>query len=93
MNLIPAEREGRAVLQGVRPEHLEPCAQREAKIHAAIDLVEPLGADTLAHGVVNGARIIVRLPASTDVTEGSLPLRFAPVNEHFFDAASGKRIE
>ena len=93
MNLIPAEREGRAVLQGVRPEHLEPCAQSEAKIHAAIDLIEPLGADTLAHGVVNGARIIVRLPASTDVTEGSLSLRFAPVNEHFFDAASGKRIE
>ena len=93
MNLIPAEREGRAVLQGVRPEHLEPCAESEAKIHAAIDLIEPLGADTLAHGVVNGARIIVRLPASTDVTEGSLPLRFAPVNEHFFDASSGKRID
>ena len=93
MNLIPAERQGHAVLRGVRPEHLEPCPQSEAVIHAAIDLVEPLGADTLAHGVVNGARIIVRLPASTDVTVGSLPLRFAPVNEHFFDAASGKRIE
>ncbi len=26
MNLIPAERGGRAVLRGVRPEHLEPCA-------------------------------------------------------------------
>ena len=93
MNLIPAEREGRAVLQGVRPEHLEPCAESEAKIHAAIDLIEPLGADTLAHGVVNGARIIVRLPASTLVKEGDLPLRFAPANEHFFDAANGKRIE
>ena len=93
MNLIPAEREGRSVLHGVRPEHLEPCAPSDARIIAAIDLVEPLGADTLAHGVVNGARIIVRLPASTSVTEGNLPLRFAPANEHFFDAASGKRIE
>ncbi len=93
MNLIPAERQGKPVLQGVRPEHLEPCAKSDAKMTAAIDLVEPLGADTLAHGVVNGARIIVRLPASTAVTEGDLPLRFAPASEHFFDAASGKRIE
>jgi len=93
MNLVPAERQGRPVLQGVRPEHLEPCAASEAKMTAAIDLVEPLGADTLAHGVVNGARIIVRLPASTLVKEGSLPLRFDPANEHFFDAASGKRID
>jgi sn-glycerol 3-phosphate transport system ATP-binding protein len=93
MNLIPAERNGRAVLQGVRPEHLEPCAESDAKLHAMIDLVEPLGADTLVHGTINGARIIVRLPASTVVREGSLPLRFAPENEHFFDAASGKRID
>src|SRR3954466_2540242 len=52
MNLIPSARNGQAVLQGVRPEHLEPCGKSEAKIHAAIDLVEPLGADTLVHGVV-----------------------------------------
>ena len=93
MNLIPAERNGRPVLRGVRPEHLEPCAESEAVIHAVIDLVEPLGADTLAHGVVNGARIIVRLPASTSVAEGILPLRFNPANEHFFDPASGRRVD
>ena len=93
MNLIPGERGGRAVLHGVRPEHLEPCSAADAKLTAAIDLIEPLGADTLAHGVINGARIIVRLPASTTVTEGPLPLTFAPQNEHFFDAASGRRID
>ena len=93
MNLVPAERGGRAVLHGVRPEHLEPCSAADAKLTAAIDLIEPLGADTLAHGVIDGARIIVRLPASTSVKEGPLPLTFAPQNEHFFDAASGKRID
>src|SRR5512134_230230 len=31
MNLIPEERDGRKVLLGVRPEHLEPCAEPEAK--------------------------------------------------------------
>jgi sn-glycerol 3-phosphate transport system ATP-binding protein len=93
MNLIPAERGGRPVIQGVRPEHLEPCAASEARLTAQVDLVEPLGADTLAHGVINGARIIVRLPAATAVREGSLPLRFDPANEHFFDAATSKRID
>ncbi len=93
MNLVPAERNGQAVLQGVRPEHLEPCSESDAKLHAAIDLVEPLGADTLVHGTINGARIIVRLPASTVVREGNLPLRFDPAHEHFFDAATGKRID
>ena len=93
MNLIPVERAGRSMLQGVRPEHLEPCAESEAMLRAQIDLVEPLGADTLAHGVVNGARIIVRLPAATTVREGSLALRFDPANEHFFDASTGKRVD
>ena len=93
MNLIPVERAGRSMLQGVRPEHLEPCAESEAMLRVQIDLVEPLGADTLAHGVVNGARIIVRLPAATTVREGSLALRFDPANEHFFDASTGKRVD
>ena len=93
MNLIPAERNGRKVLHGVRPEHLEPCAEADARMRARIDLVEPLGADTLAHGIVNGARIIVRLPAATAVREGDLPLRFDPAHEHFFDADTGKRID
>ena len=93
MNLIPAQRNGQPVLQGVRPEHLEPCSEADAKLHAAIDLIEPLGADTLAHGKINGARIIVRLPASTAVKEGTLPLRYDPANEHFFDTGTGKRID
>src|SRR5471030_797634 len=37
MNLVPAERGGRAVLHGVRPEHLEPCSAADAKLTAAID--------------------------------------------------------
>src|ERR671915_1499297 len=50
MNLIAQERAGRQVLFGIRPEHLEPCAQSEAKLLPEIDLIEPLGADTLVYG-------------------------------------------
>src|SRR5437899_507786 len=50
MNLIPRQRQGREVLFGIRPEHLEPCPPAEAMLVAEIDLVEPLGADTLVYG-------------------------------------------
>src|SRR5881394_4064946 len=50
MNLIPMKRDGREVLLGVRPEHLEPCAQGDATMTVDIDLIEPLGSDTLVYG-------------------------------------------
>ena len=93
MNLMPTKRNGRDVLLGVRPEHLEPCAPAEANFTADVDLVEPLGADTLAHCRVEGTRIIARLPAAMHVAEGALSLRYAPANRHYFDPQSGARVE
>ena len=93
MNLIPREER----ILGVRPEHLEPCAASDAMLTIAVDLVEPLGADTLVYGHLEGdtglARIVVRLPATTATPQGRLPLRYAPAHSHWFDAASGRRIE
>jgi len=93
MNLIPTKVDGRELLLGVRPEHLEPAPASEASLTAEVDLIEPLGADTLAHAHIGGTRIIARLPASTRVSEGPLPLRFDPANRHYFDAGSGARVE
>src|SRR5437660_9719536 len=58
MNLMPARFNGREVLLGVRPEHLEPCAESQADFAVTVDLVVPLGADTLAHGTVEGTRVV-----------------------------------
>jgi sn-glycerol 3-phosphate transport system ATP-binding protein len=92
MNLMPAARDGRDVLLGVRPEHLEPCAPADAIFTAEVDIIEPLGADTLVHGHVDGTRIVARLPASTQVGEGRLPLRYQPGHRHWFDAGTGARL-
>ncbi len=92
MNLIP--RDGK--LLGIRPEHLEPCAPAEASITVEVDLVEPLGADTLVHGHLgghDGTRVAARLHASIDARTGKLPLRFDPAQAHWFDPGSGRRIE
>jgi sn-glycerol 3-phosphate transport system ATP-binding protein len=95
MNLIPEQREGRPVLFGIRPEHLEPCAESEAKLIVDIDLIEPLGADTLVYGHLAsnpGARVAARLSASVDARAGKLPLRYDPAHVHYFDAGTGARL-
>jgi sn-glycerol 3-phosphate transport system ATP-binding protein len=89
MNLVP--RDGK--LLGVRPEHLEPCAESEAMLTAQVKLIEQLGADILVHGTVEDARIVVRLPASSKVAEGGLPLRYDPAKAHYFDPGTGARID
>jgi sn-glycerol 3-phosphate transport system ATP-binding protein len=92
MNLIP--RDGK--LLGIRPEHLEPCAASDAMLTIDVDLIEPLGADILVYGHVgdgDSARVAARLPADADARAGKLALRYAPQNVHWFDPASGKRIE
>ncbi len=95
MNLVPQERQGRKVLFGIRPEHMEPCAQGEAMLTAEIELVEPLGADTLVYGrVAGGARVAARLHSAISASVGAkLPLRYDPAQVHYFDAESGQRLE
>ncbi len=93
MNLIPRELRGRPVLFGVRPEHLEPCSESDALLTMDVDLVEPLGADTLVYGHVGeGARIAARLHGSA-IETGRLPLRYDPAAVHYFERESGKRLE
>jgi len=93
MNLIPRERDGRKVLFGIRPEHLEPCAESEAKLVVDVDLIEPLGADTLVYGhVEGGARVAARLHSSAVARAGKLPLRYDPAQVHYFDAGTGARL-
>jgi len=89
--------DGRQVLLGVRPEHLETCADAEAAMRPDIDFIELLGSDSLVYGHLGadkrGARVAARLHTSVVAQEGNLSLRFAPENMHLFDPDSGKRIE
>jgi len=95
MNLIPQEHQGRKRLFGIRPEHLEPCAESEAKLVLEIDLIEPLGADTLVYGHLgaNGAtRVAARLHSSVQARTGKLALAYRPEHVHYFDADTGLRL-
>ncbi len=89
--------EGRSVLLGVRPEHLETCTESDASLSPDIDFIELLGSDSLVYGHLGadrrGARIAARLHTSVVAREGKMPLRFAPEHMHLFDPDSTKRIE
>jgi sn-glycerol 3-phosphate transport system ATP-binding protein len=97
MNLLPQSGPNEGKILGVRPEHLEPCAEAESMLAIDVDLIEPLGGDTLVYGHVGdpaeGVRVAARLPADRAVAHGRLHFRFAPAHRHWFDAASGRRIE
>ena len=96
MNLIPAQRNGAPVIFGIRPEHLEPCGEAEAKLVLEVDLIEPLGAETLVYGRAAGegaARIAARLHGAANARMGRLPLRYDAAMAHYFDPASGRRID
>jgi len=94
MNLIPQERNGKPVIFGIRPEHLEPCGEKDAMMVIDVDLIEPLGADTLVYGHLgsDGARVAARLPTSLEGRVGKLPLRYDPAHAHYFDAGTGARL-
>ncbi|GAB4370913.1 MAG: sn-glycerol-3-phosphate import ATP-binding protein UgpC [Kiloniellaceae bacterium] len=86
---------GRRVTLGVRPEHLHPAGDSAAGFALQVQLVETLGADTLAHGTLGqgGALLTLRLPGSMKIREGeSLGLAADPGELHFFDAESGRRL-
>ncbi len=85
---------GRGLTLGVRPEHLSLDAAHPS-LNLAVEMVETLGADTLAYGRIDGSGpgLTVRLPGSQAVNQGdSLPLGATPEHLHLFDKESGRRL-
>jgi len=86
---------GRKVVFGIRPEDLGGGAAGQP-VDLAVDLVEPLGADTLIHGRIGGvgADVTARLGGTIKAATGQrLPLALPPDKIHLFDAETGRRIE
>jgi sn-glycerol 3-phosphate transport system ATP-binding protein len=84
---------GRAVLAGLRPEHLE--LAEDGLLPLTIELLERLGADTIVHGKLgdDGTLLTARAAGTVNPPLGHT-LRFAvrPENIHLFDRDTGKRI-
>jgi len=84
---------GTPIALGLRPEHLLPAS--DGPLEFAVELAEPLGADTLLHGRFGDARELVTVRQSGHVTaRPGETRRFAigATRLHLFDSKTGRRI-
>ena len=92
MNFLPERRNGRDVLVGVRPEHLDIAGDGEAgELRAEVVVVEPTGADTQIFCKVDGVDVtaVVR---ERHVFRPGEAVRLKPRHTFLFDRASGNRL-
>ncbi|CAG4905741.1 unnamed protein product [Acidocella sp. C78] len=83
--------EGAGVTIGIRPQHVALSTSPDA-MRVAIDLVEPLGSETLLHGhLANGEAFAIRVSGpAPDAAELGADL---PAEQlHVFDGESGRRL-
>ena len=73
------------VVLGIRPEHLTVAPDDQCALGVKVDLVEPLGSDTLVHFTLAGEAAIARVSPE-------MRLILARGKAHLFDAASGAVI-
>src|SRR5215212_5522392 len=78
--------DGRRIILGIRPEHVRP---DPAGLPVELDLVEPLGSETVAHGRLpgSGEALAAKLPgAAVSAGEQRLSVALPPEAWHVFDA-------
>ena len=84
---------GSEVVVGIRPEHFTESDSAPASIAGNVELVEPLGADTLVHVNLEGKVVTARVSAHFRPTVGErLRIGFDPSKARLFDPQSEKAV-
>ncbi|NRB34415.1 MAG: ABC transporter ATP-binding protein [Rhodobacteraceae bacterium] len=86
---------GKATM-GVRPEHVATgaaAAECPVQMQVHVEIVEPMGSDTLVWAEVAGTRFRIRMDGQSAVNDGdSLTIGIDPSKASFFDAQSELRL-
>ena len=84
------------VVLGIRPEHIavgEDARKMPFQIESEIEIVEPMGADTIAWTKIGGQSLTFRAASEVVLQPGQkVTIGFDPARGSVFDAASGDRI-
>ena len=88
--LVPlsGRRPGDAVTLGIRPEHLTLGGDG---LTIQVELIEPLGSETLVHGHA-GLPVVIKVPGILQPAE-TVTAAIQTEHVHIFDRATGKRID
>ena len=82
--------DGTPLVIGIRPEHVLP---DDAGLPLAIDLVEPLGSESVLHGrLAQGEALAIRLPGRPPAGD-RLAVSLPPAALHVFTAETGRRLD
>jgi multiple sugar transport system ATP-binding protein len=88
---------GREMTLGIRPEHLFDYQEQGklgwARLDALVDVVEPMGMETMVHFFLDGVPVAARCDPSTHASpDETLPLSVDLNNMHLIDPASGRVV-
>jgi multiple sugar transport system ATP-binding protein len=84
--------DGRDVIVGIRPEHFVP-AEEGLTVSGRVQVVEPLGSDTLVHVTLGQSLLTARVAPEMRPSPGEiLSIGIDPSRIHLFDAASERAI-
>ena len=89
------ELSGRALVLGIRPEHLQSATDSAAaaRVDLKVDYCERLGAENLAYGRWGTQSVVARLPYEILPASGqNFTIAARPQLFHLFDPGDGKRI-
>ena len=82
-----------AVKVGIRPENISQAQNGMHSIMAQVDVIEPLGSDTLVFFPLGSAEMVARVPPTTQIAVGGeLALSIDPVHLHLFDPITERAI-
>ncbi len=85
--------DGREMLVGIRPEHFGDAVDDAAVVSAQVQVVEPLGSDTLVHFNIGGDMLTARMAPDARPTVGeTIRIGVDPSRIHLFDAESQRVI-
>ena len=86
----------RPVTIGLRPEHIvtgELAAKAPVQMTVEVDLVEPMGSDTLVYTTLNGASFRIRMDGQARVAKGEkLTIGIDPARASLFDKDTQARL-
>jgi multiple sugar transport system ATP-binding protein len=84
--------EGRDLILGIRPEHFGPASDGRA-LSGRVQVVEPLGSDTLIHFAVGDSTLTARVAPEMRPRPGeTLSIGVDPSRIHLFDAATERAL-
>ena len=87
---LAGEHNGRPVLWGLRPEHVEPAA---TGLSTRVEVIEPTGPDTQLLLRIAGQPLVALIRKRLQLRPGQeLDVAADPAHVHLFDAASGARL-